>query len=174
MDIREKLRERVQPHLEADERIEAIFCAQGGPYPLLVPLIPILMVWTKHRIVAVTNRSILVFEVSQWAPTMPKRLLHRFSPAAPLGPLSGLFAIIHLPGERLYVHKRFHEDVAAADAVMVVIGGIGEAPNLPSSRVGEQRSSPGRQAVARCPACSEGPRDGCPRCGGSGWLTEAV
>lgn len=40
------------------------------------------------------------------------------------------------------------------------------------------RGEPGlaqfRQVTARCPRCFDGTRDGCPECGGSGWITPSA
>jgi hypothetical protein len=48
--------------------------------------------------------------------TSAKEVLARLPRSTRIGPLSGLWARIELNGERQWVHKRFHGDVAMADS----------------------------------------------------------
>lgn len=117
MALRDKLAQRVQPHLEPGEQVQHAFMAQTGPHPFTILLLYVFALFMKYRIVAVTDRAVLEFKASMWRPAMPKELLRRLPRQTPLGaPLSGLWARTQLDGEKLYVNKRFHKDVAAADA----------------------------------------------------------
>jgi hypothetical protein len=114
MALRDKLRERCLPHLENGETIEQVFLAQTGPSPYWLFLTYLVCFWTKYRIVAVTDRSIAVFDAGIWSPAKPKRLWARLPRETPLGPVSGLWGKISLNGVTHHVHKRFHKDIAAA------------------------------------------------------------
>ncbi len=115
MALRDKLRERCQPLLEPGEKIEQIFLAQAGPSPYWLFLTYLMFFWTKYQIIAITDRNLVVFGASAMNPAKPRGLQARL-PRTRLGPLSGLWAKIVLDGKRHFVHKRFHKDVAAADA----------------------------------------------------------
>ena len=45
-----------------------------------------------------------------------------------MGPLSGLWARTEFTGEKMWVHKRFHKDVEAADAAL----GQPQSPGQPT------------------------------------------
>jgi hypothetical protein len=57
-----------------------------------------------------------VLKASSLATTKPKELVGSFPRETRLGHVSGLWGKIELGGTRYYVHRRFHRDVAAADA----------------------------------------------------------
>ena len=116
MAIRDKLRQNVQPYLEPGETVQAVFPATGGLSPYFLALSYLLFFWIKYVIVVATDRRILLLRASKLAITKPQELLGTFPRETPLGPVSGLYAKINLGGTRYYVHKRFHEDVKAADA----------------------------------------------------------
>lgn len=116
MALRDKLRERAQPLLEPDEQIEEVFLAQTGPTPWLGLLTTLIWFAVKRRIVVVTDRSIVVMSAGWWTGTNPKGVLARLARGTRLGPLSGLWGKTTLGAETVHVHKRFHGDVARADA----------------------------------------------------------
>ena len=117
MALRDKLRERSQPLLDDGETIKQVFLAQAGPSPWLFALSWLFAFLMKYRIVAVTDRNVVLLEASAWKPAAPKGVVARLPRSTRFGaPLSGLWAPVTIDGEKYYVHKRFHEDVAAADA----------------------------------------------------------
>jgi hypothetical protein len=118
MALRDKLRTRVQPFLEPDEQVRQVFLAQSGMNPMVVPLFGalIMLLATHPKIVVVTDRGIVVLKAGKLVPSKPKAVEAR-GPQVTLGPVKGLWAKIHL-GEKMYVHKRFHKDVEAADAAL--------------------------------------------------------
>ncbi len=123
MALRDKLRDRVQPFLAPGEQIEQIFLAQGGPNPLLqLVTIWIVIFGAKYRIVAVTDRAIVVFKGGSFVPSQPKVLLGR-SQRHVMGPTSGLWAKCMIGPEQLWVHRRFHKDVTAADETTAAVLG---------------------------------------------------
>jgi len=82
---------------------------------------------SKPRIVAVTDRGIVLLTAGKFATNKPTGVEAR-GPHVQLGPVKGLWAPIHL-GDKLYVHRRFHKDVEAADAALArgELGGAGPA-----------------------------------------------
>ncbi len=115
MALRDKLVERVQPMLEPGEQIQQVFMARGGPNPMWGLLTAWVAFAAKYRIVAVTDRGVVVFKAGSFVPTKPSVLLGR-SPRHVFGPVSGVWAKCTVGPEQLWVHKRFHKDVEAADA----------------------------------------------------------
>ena len=114
--MRDKLRERSQPFLEPGEEIHHVFLAQAGPSPWLFALSALLGFLMKYRVVAVTDRSVVLLSASPWVPSKPKELVARLPKSTKIGPVSGVWAKVQLQGEKYYIHKRFHKDVEAADA----------------------------------------------------------
>jgi hypothetical protein len=75
---RDKIIQQVQPFLRPQEQAQRVFIGTTGPSPyiFLTPLLSMLFAFMVHsRLVAVTNRSILVFSTRAWG-TGPKALLH--------------------------------------------------------------------------------------------------
>ncbi len=118
MALRDKLRARTQPLLDPGEQIQAVFLAQSGPSPYWFFLTYLVMFWIKYRIVVATDRAIVIFNSGLWAPAKPKALWVRLPRNVKLGPLSGLWGKLTLNGIRHWIHKRFHKDVAAANALV--------------------------------------------------------
>lgn len=116
MALRDKLRERTQPLLEPGEEIHGIFLAQAGVSPWLMGVSWLFTFKMKYRIVAVTDRNVVLLDASRWKPAAPKSVVARLPRSTRFGALSGVWAKVDLQGETFYVHKRFHKDVAAADA----------------------------------------------------------
>jgi hypothetical protein len=117
MALREKLAERTQPFLEPGEQIQQIFFGQSGPSPWFSLLTYLILFAVKYRIVAVTDRAIVVLN-SRKLKITPTAVISRLPRQTRIGPVSGLWATTHFTGEKMYVHKRFHKDVEAADAVL--------------------------------------------------------
>jgi hypothetical protein len=117
MAYRDKLAARVQPYLEPGEQIRWVFPAAGGLSPWMMALAGGLLytILSKPRVVVVTDRGIVLLKASKLS-GRPVAFETR-GPQVQLGPVKGLWAPIHL-GDKLYVHKRFHKDVEAADAAL--------------------------------------------------------
>jgi hypothetical protein len=117
MSLRERLRKRVQPFLEADESADAVFLAQTGTKPLFAFLSPLIYSPdANNRIVAVSHRSVVVLGASTFGPIKPKRVKARLPRSTQLGPVSGLWSEVQLNGERLWVNRRFYSDIKEVDA----------------------------------------------------------
>jgi len=115
--IRDKIQENAAPFLEPGEQVQQAFVGQtmSGYWGLLTWLILFKM---RYRAVAVTDRRIVVFDTARMA-TGTLRSVERSLPRQTrIGPVKGMWAKTETLGERLYVHKRFHKDIDAADAAM--------------------------------------------------------
>jgi len=122
MALRDKLAERAQPLLEPGEQIQAILITQTGPSPYWVLVTTLIFFAVKRRIVVATDRAIVVVRAGTLSGTSAKEVMARLPRATRLGPVSGLWAKLELNGEKQWVHKRFHGDVAKADAAAGPIG----------------------------------------------------
>jgi hypothetical protein len=116
MALRDKLAARVQPMLEPGEQIQAVFLTQTGPSPYWFLATYFILFAIKRRIVVATDRAVVVVRAGAMTGTSAKEVLARLPRSTRIGPLSGLWARIELNGERQWVHKRFHGDVAVADS----------------------------------------------------------
>ncbi|AEH10039.1 MULTISPECIES: hypothetical protein [Protofrankia] len=94
------------------------FALHGGSHSFL--LTTLIIFWIDYRIVVVTDQSILVLRAGKLVPSKPKgdAPLARLPRQTVLGPLSGLWGKTQATGEKLNIHKRFHKDIAAADAAI--------------------------------------------------------
>ena len=119
MSLRDKLVERVQPFLDPGEQVEQVFLVQSGANPNFMFLSLWVNILAKHKVVAVTNHSIVVLATkSAMSVTKPKSLVQRMPRQTRLGPVSGtLWSQIAIPGDKkTWVHRRYFKDVEAADA----------------------------------------------------------
>jgi hypothetical protein len=116
MAIRESIAERAQPHLEEGEQIRHVFVAQTGPSPYRAFLTYLIWFTVQVYDVVVTDRSVVFFKASFWRQSVPKRIEGRFPRSMRFGQMSGLWGKMEIEGRKFWVHKRFHKDVAAADA----------------------------------------------------------
>lgn len=91
--------------------------AQGGPSPYWALLATVIVLFgAKYRVIAVTDKQVHVFKQSMWKAGQPKELLSSH-PAGTILSVSEakLWGKLHLGGERLWVHRRFHGDVSQAN-----------------------------------------------------------
>lgn len=118
MALRDKIRENSQPFLEPGETVQAVFNAQTGPNPYLSIITYLFLFWVRLYLVVVTDRRILMIRSSFWRPSAAVAVEAVLPRATRLGPVSGLWAKLgpNLNGKDIWVHRRFHKDVDAADA----------------------------------------------------------
>jgi hypothetical protein len=116
---RADLVERSQRFLPAGSEIRQVFIAQAAPHFssfLVTYLTGLTMFRNKYRCVAVTAEAIYVLDSTPWSGgAKPRAMVGQLPRHTRLGPVSGRWAQVSLLGERHWVHKRFHEHVAAAD-----------------------------------------------------------
>jgi hypothetical protein len=118
MAIRDTLRRNAAPFVETDEVIQVAFSAQTHSQYLLL-LLPLV---NSYRVVVVTNRRILVLRGGRWWLTRILGEVRELPRTTMIGPAHGLWYRFDGLGERLYVHKRFHKDIAAADNSVPLAG----------------------------------------------------
>jgi hypothetical protein len=116
--IRDKIIANSQQFLEPGEQVQAAFGAQtfNGYWALLSWLI--VLFGNSYRAVIVTDRRIVVLDSGKWSMGTPKSVVRTLPRGTVIGPASGLWYRTSALGERLYVHKRFHKDVAVADSLV--------------------------------------------------------
>jgi hypothetical protein len=118
LNLRERLILRTQPMLRG-ERIQQIFLAQSGPSPRFGGFLG--QSGVRRRIVAVTDRSIVVFDADLDG-TRPQGILRRLPRDHRIGPAKGGWARIDLGGdERAWSHGTFHAEITAADAALATV-----------------------------------------------------
>lgn len=99
--------------------------AQAGPSPLLIPGIgPMLvMAFSKYRVVVVTDRAVVLLRASKLVPSKIKHFDERLPRSTRVSPNRGmLWGKVEIGGQRHYVHRRFYQDCANADARPVTTG----------------------------------------------------
>jgi hypothetical protein len=118
MAIREKLRLNAYHLLQPGETVQEIFCGQtASPYWSIVSY---WIVFFKNaaRVVVVTDRRILVCRAGRTRATAVDTVVAEFPRHTRIGPPQGVWYKCEKLGERLYIHRRFHKDVAAADRAL--------------------------------------------------------
>ncbi|WCB93318.1 hypothetical protein DSM104299_02031 [Baekduia alba] len=119
MPPRPDLAERSAPFLPPDSEIRQAFICQAAPnfwFFLVTYLTGLTMFWIKYRCLVVTRDAIHVLDASKASGgAKPKSLVATLPRQTQLGPVSGRWAELNLLGERHWVHKRFHQQIAAAD-----------------------------------------------------------
>lgn len=117
---RSDLVEHSAPFLPAGSEIRQVFVCQTAPsfaFFLITYLTGLTMCWIKYRCVAVSQDAIYVLESSKRSGgAKPQALVGTLPRHTRLGPVSGRWGRVSLLGERHWVHKRFHPDIAAADS----------------------------------------------------------
>jgi len=77
----------------------------------------IIVIRNSFRVVVVTTADTRV-PSGRFRMTPVKELRHELPRRTRIGPAKGLWFKCESLGERLYIHKRFHKDVEAADALL--------------------------------------------------------
>jgi Bacterial PH domain len=119
MAIRDKMRANAFPLLQPDEEVQALIGAQTKSQWLALITYWILAFTNGYRVIVVTDRRILVTKSGRMSMTPVKEIVGELPRGTKIGPASGLWYKCDSLGERLYIHKRFHKDVAAADSMTV-------------------------------------------------------
>lgn len=125
MALRDKLASRMQPLLQDGEQVQQVFMLQSGPSPYWMMLTNIVVFMNRYRVVAVTDRGIVVASSPWYFSTKPKRALARLPRDIRLGPVTGLWGgplYVTPDGKKSWVHKRFQKDIAAADQALQASG----------------------------------------------------
>ena len=112
--IRDKIIENSQQFLNPGEQVQAVMGGQtlSGYWSLLSSLV---FFWNNYRAVLATDRRIIVLHCGKMRMGKPKSLVRELPRATKIGPASGLWYKCESLGEKMYIHKRFHKDIATAD-----------------------------------------------------------
>jgi hypothetical protein len=115
--LRDKMSASAAQYLRPGEQVQAVFGAQTtGPMMLVLVGSLIRLIINKYRMFVVTDQRILVLDTGKWSLTKARGIVAELPRAARLGPAAGLWYPIETGQEKLYVHRRFFKDIAAADA----------------------------------------------------------
>jgi hypothetical protein len=115
---RADLVERALPFLPSGREIRQAFIGQAAPsfFFFIITYLTGIMSRNKYRCVVVTDDAIYVLDSSKWSGgAKPQEIVGRMPRHTRLGPVSGRWAEVDLLGERHWVHRRFHDQIAAAD-----------------------------------------------------------
>jgi hypothetical protein len=116
MALRDKIAAEAAPHLEPGEQVQHVFAAQAASPQLAFLSIWIIVIKDAHRAVVATDRRIIVFRTSRWRWTKFKAVERVLPRSTRIGEPEGLNWKTESLGELLWINKRFHNDVRAADA----------------------------------------------------------
>jgi hypothetical protein len=111
MDNRIRLRANALPLIRPGETVQAAFRAQAfSPYSGWAARLR-----NAYRIVVVTDQRILVCEAGAFRPTLVRGIARELPRETRIGKPRGFWWLCDSLGERLYVHRRFHDEVGKAD-----------------------------------------------------------
>ena len=111
------MRANAEHLLQPGENIQAVFGAQTRSQWFALISIWIIAFSNAYRVIVVTDRRILVTKSGRFSMTPVKEVVREIPRGVRIGPASGLWYKSETLGEKLYIHKRYHKDVAAADSV---------------------------------------------------------
>ena len=123
--IRDKIIENSQKFLKPNEKVQAVIPGQtlnqywavtilAGVLPYLI----LILVANRYRATVVTDQRILVLDTGKWSQGTPKSVVRELPRNVRIGPAKGLWWKSSTLGETIYINKRFHSDVTAADAAL--------------------------------------------------------
>jgi hypothetical protein len=129
--IRDKMRANAAHLLHDGETIEQVFPAQTSTFwwvgPVGALLVFLLLLFkSMYRAVVVTDQRILVCHAGRFFVTKVKDVITELPRSTSIGPPRGVvWYRCETLGERLYIHKRFHKDIAQADTAWLSGAGTG-------------------------------------------------
>lgn len=121
LGARKAIEAAVAKDLQPGETIIETCGAQTGPSPYWMFLtFWIIIFGAKYRTITLTNQGLLIHSSGALRPFKSKVLLQRVPHTTPIGPVSGIWSKVDLYGEQAWIHKRFHKDVEAINAHVIV------------------------------------------------------
>jgi hypothetical protein len=120
MAVRDAMREAATPHLRDGESLQAVFMGQTASQYMvgLSKAIPLIPVRNAYRIFAVTPQRIIVIESNSMV-RGKRTVLTELPRSTRLGPAKGLWHTFPADRETIHVHRRFFQDIVAADGATV-------------------------------------------------------
>ena len=118
MAIRDQIAANAAPFLKPDEKVQAVFGAQTVSQYLSLISYWIIIMKNAYRVVVVTDQRILVCRSGRFRTTPVNEVLAELPRTTRIGEPQGLWWKCETLGPKLYVHRRYHKDVRAADESM--------------------------------------------------------
>jgi hypothetical protein len=118
MALRDKLKENASHLLQTGETVQVVIPARSkSPYVAGLGLIVDALL-DPNRAIVVTDRRIMLCHAGRVSRMTIKEATNDFRRETRIGPASGVWYKCDTLGDRLYIHKRFHKDIAEADAAI--------------------------------------------------------
>ena len=115
MAIRDQMRANAQPFLQPGETVQAVFGAQTTSQWFALISYWIIIIRNAYRVIVVTDRRILVCKSGRFRTTPVNEVLYELPRSTRIGPASGLWYKTQSLGEQMFIAKRFHKYIEAAD-----------------------------------------------------------
>ena len=117
MAIRDKIKSNARPFLQPGEEIQAVIPAQTiRQYWSLISFW--LIARDTYRVIVTTARRILLCRSGRFTETPVREVLAEFPRRTVIGPAHGLWYRTDAFGARMFISRRFRDDVAAADSAI--------------------------------------------------------
>src|SRR5690242_11941981 len=118
MAIRDTMRRNAEHLLQPGEQIQAVMPAQTTSQYFALLSYWIIILSNAYRVIVVTDRRILVCKSGRFRTTPVKAVERELPRQTMIGPAHGLWYRCDSLGDKLYINRRFHKDIAAADAAI--------------------------------------------------------
>lgn len=116
MAIRDKLSSNAQRILRPGEQIQAVIPAQTTSQYFALLSFWIIILSRAYRVIVVTDQRIVVCFSGRFRITPVMDIERELPRSTKIGPASGLWYRCESLGEKLYINRRFHRDINAADS----------------------------------------------------------
>jgi hypothetical protein len=115
--IRESMRESATAYLRPGEQIQAVVGAQtASQYVAALGGVLFFLPLNRYRILVVTPQRILALDAGRMSMKKARGVVAELPRSTRLGPVSGIWHVIPVSGEKLHIHRRFFKDIEIADA----------------------------------------------------------
>ena len=119
MALRDSMRDSATQYLQPGEPIQAVIGAQtASQYLAALTGVFVFLGLNRYRIIAVTPARIVVLDAGKTSMKKARGVVTELPRSTRLGPGTGLWHRIQAGGETLRVHRRFFNDLDAADAAL--------------------------------------------------------
>lgn len=116
--IRDKIATNVQPFLRPGEQVQGTLAGQTQSQYVILLAGLIFLLTNRYRTIVATDQRILVLDAGRWTQTKCNAVVVELPRTTKLGPPNGtLWHKVQLGTETIRVHKRFHKDIVAIDAL---------------------------------------------------------
>lgn len=107
----------IRPDLDEDEEILDVVTGRVGARPSLWLATP----WKRFsgmrgRTISLTSHGLVVHAAPSIRPSRPTTLLRRLAFSQPIGPLTGSWTAVELGNERIWIHRRYRDEVDSMNA----------------------------------------------------------